>query len=225
LAWRKEGALVGLPLVFVIGDSISMQYGPFLERMLDGRYRYARKTGLEPGVDQLDPPANANGGDSSMVMRYVRALLSDAAWRADVLLVNCGLHDIKVDRQTGELQVPPERYVANLREVLALLGERAGRLVWVRTTPVDDETHNEPSRGFTRHEADVAEYNRLADREARSAGAAIVDLHSLTASLGGPGELYCDHVHFVDAVRRLQAAYLAGFVDALGAGGQIASVL
>jgi hypothetical protein len=40
----------------------------------------------------------------------------------------------------------------------------------------------------------------------------LVDLHGFTANLGP--ELYCDHVHFVDAVRRQQAAFLAGWVHA-----------
>jgi len=32
-----------LPQVFVVGDSISMHYGPYLEQFLSGKMRYARK--------------------------------------------------------------------------------------------------------------------------------------------------------------------------------------
>ncbi|HET8985854.1 MAG TPA: hypothetical protein VFN03_08860, partial [Trueperaceae bacterium] len=34
---------VALPRLFVVGDSISLHYGPYLERLVAGRYAYGRK--------------------------------------------------------------------------------------------------------------------------------------------------------------------------------------
>ncbi|MFP4434570.1 MAG: SGNH/GDSL hydrolase family protein [Planctomycetota bacterium] len=201
------------PGVFVIGDSISLQYGPHLERMLAGRFDYGRKSGQEQALKDLDIPAGANGGDSERVLAYVRALQSDGMWQPELLLLNCGLHDLKTDPATGEKQVPLERYRSNLRAILDLLAGGGVPVVWVRTTPVDDRTHSAAEKSFHRFAADVDAYNRAADEIMSSAGVAVADLHSLTASLGGPSEIFRDHVHFPAWVQRLQAAYLVGVVE------------
>ncbi len=201
------------PDVFVIGDSISLQYGPHLERMLAGRFDYARKSGEEEALRDLDIPAGANGGDSERVLAYLRALQSDATWNPSLLLLNCGLHDLKTDPATGEKQVPLERYRSNLRAILDLLQGDGVPLVWVRTTPVDDRTHRAEQKGFHRYAADVDAYNRAADEVMASADVMVADLHSLTASLGSAAEIFRDHVHYPEWVQRVQAAYLAGIVE------------
>jgi len=201
------------PSLFVIGDSISMHYGPHLERMLAGRFAYARKTGQEPEVAGAPPPVTEpNGGDSAAVLAWLEAMLAGGRFRPDVLLINCGLHDIKTDFATGAKQVPLEAYRRNLRRIVSLLAEAGLRAVWVRTTPVDDATHNSRA-GFGRYAADQRAYNAAADEVMSAAGVPLADLDGFTASLGGPAELYCDHVHFHEPIRRLQAAFLAGWLN------------
>ncbi|MFW5858144.1 MAG: SGNH/GDSL hydrolase family protein [Planctomycetota bacterium] len=207
-----------LPSCFVIGDSISIQYGPALERMLAGRFAYARKSGEEEALRDLDHPVGANGGDSSRVLEYLRALQAGGGFAPDVLLLNCGLHDIKTDPATGEKQVPLDAYTANLHACAGVLRALGIFTVWVRTTPVDDEQHNTRAE-FHRHAADVAAYNDAADRVWTEAGAPLLDLHAFTAALGGT-EIFCDHVHFTEPVRELQAACIAGYLDALAATGR-----
>jgi lysophospholipase L1-like esterase len=202
-----------LPSVFVIGDSISMEYGPFLQTMLAGRFGYARKSGEEEALRDLDTPRGANGGDSQRVLAYLRALQDRGGWRADLLVLNCGLHDIKRNPATGERQVSPEGYRDNLRAILELLGELGVPLLWVRTTPVDDETHRAEEKTFIRLADDVEVYNRLADEVMAEAGVAVADLFSLTTSLGSPEQVIRDHVHFHEWVCRVQAAYLAGAIE------------
>lgn len=200
--------------VFVIGDSISIQYGPYLQRMLAGFCDYDRKSGEEEALRNLDLPLGANGGDSGKVLAYLQAL--EAGGRTfDVLLVNCGLHDIKrrSDSDSAELQVPAERYAANLRAIAAIAGRIAKRLVWASTTPVDDEQHRRHTREFYRRNADVLRYNEAAQAIMAEHGALVLDLYRFTANVGG--ELYCDHVHFHERVRELQAAFLAGALTAL----------
>jgi hypothetical protein len=174
--------------------------------MLRGVLAYRRKESIaQPGLD-LPYPADANGGDSSMVLAYLRHRL--AGLSPDLLLLNCGLHDLRTDPQDATKQVPSERYRANLCEIAQLMSRHDVRAFWVRTTPVDDERHNSQSVGFHRFSRDVIRYNEIADAVFRQAGVPIVDLYTFTLNLGE--DLYCDHVHFTIRVRELQAAYIAG---------------
>jgi lysophospholipase L1-like esterase len=202
-----------LPLVHVVGDSISMHYGPILERMLAGVARYSRKP------PETADPDSANGRDSDAVVAYLRGPLTPAAGAVDLLVVNCGLHDIKRTAAGASPAVPPDRYRANLARIVAHARGVKARLVWIRTTPVDDETHNGRwAPGFHRYAADVAAYNGIADVMMGAAGAPLVDLHGFTVGLG-PG-VYADHVHFVESVRALQAAFIAGHLSRLIADAQ-----
>ncbi|MCC7409326.1 MAG: SGNH/GDSL hydrolase family protein [Phycisphaeraceae bacterium] len=194
------------PLLFVIGDSISVHYGPYLARMLESSFRYNRKGGLETDKFDLNDQA-INGGDSRRVVEYLERL-ADRQFHADWLLLNCGLHDVKRDPATMALQVPAEQYQENLRRAVALGRRVAERVIWVRTTPVDDAIHRAKKSSFVRQQSDVAAFNAAADAIAMEHRLAIIDLHGFTAGLEGP--LYEDHVHFVEPVRRLQAAFIAG---------------
>jgi lysophospholipase L1-like esterase len=195
------------PEVFVIGDSISIQYGPYLEAALGDDFRYARKSGEEEALKDLDHPQGANGGDSSMVLDYVKTMMNDEKFQPDLLLLNCGLHDIKSDSETGEKQVPLDQYRENILNIIGLLAQRDIRFAWIRTTPVDDEQHNSRSGGFHRHADDLREYNAAADAIMASVGAPVIDLHGFTETLGE--NLFCDHVHFNDSVRKSQGEYIA----------------
>jgi hypothetical protein len=59
--------------IYVLGDSISMQYGPSLEAYLEGVISYSRKEGEEEALLNLDNPRGANGGDSGMVLTFLKA--------------------------------------------------------------------------------------------------------------------------------------------------------
>jgi hypothetical protein len=59
--------------VFVIGDSISIHYGPFLKKMVNEKYNYDRKGNMEDALKNLDKAIGANGGDSSMVLEYLNS--------------------------------------------------------------------------------------------------------------------------------------------------------
>jgi len=199
--------------VFVVGDSISIHYGPFLEQMLHGRLAYARKgsedAALAEAMRNLDLPDGANGGDSSRVMSYLQMRCADENFQPDLLVLNCGLHDLKRALPTKDLQIDLTIYARNLRAIITLLRDRHIALAWVRTTPAVDAIHNSKSRDFHRFAADVADYNRTADGIMIESGAQMIDLHRFTDTLGGD-ERFCDHIHFTEAIRRLQAAYIAG---------------
>jgi lysophospholipase L1-like esterase len=198
--------------VYVIGDSISIQYGPYLQGYLKGIMGYARKEGEEEALLNLDCPQGANGGDSSMVLSFLKGKVRSGGIDSDLLLVNCGLHDMKTDPSTGTRQVPLRQYEHNLRSILETVAAMRPRFIWLRTTPCDETVHNRAGMTFHRFSADCAEYNRAADHIMRDAGVPSIDLHTFTLNLGA--DLYCDHVHFHAHVREKQAAFIAGWLMA-----------
>jgi len=199
--------------IYIIGDSISIHYGPYLEQFLRGTIEYSRKEGEEEALLDLDHPQGANGGDSSMVLSFLKASVQDGRIGADLMLINCGLHDIKTDPVSGAKQVPLEQYEKNLRGIIEVVTGTGIHMVWIRTTPCDEAVHNPPGgNGVLRFKADCAAYNAAADRIMKDAGVPCIDLHGFTANLGP--DLYCDHVHFVEPVREKQAAFIAGWLDA-----------
>jgi lysophospholipase L1-like esterase len=197
--------------VCVVGDSISIQYGPHLRDLLQGAMTYSRKEGEEEARLNLDNPQGANGGDSSRVLSFLRARAAAGGIPADILLLNCGLHDIKTDPATGRKQVPLADYERNLRAILELRPRLVPAMAWIRTTPADERVHNaRPNMTFHRFAADVDAYNAAADAVMAAAGVPVIDLFSFTRNLGP--DLFCDHVHFTEPVRRLQATFLAGWL-------------
>ena len=195
--------------LYVVGDSISIHYGPFLEKQLAGVMGYARKEGAK---DDLDNPNGANGGDSSMVLDYLRDKAASGGIDADLLLVNCGLHDIKTHPETGVVQVSIEDYAKNLRAIIELAATMSLQLIWIRTTPLDEKIHNANGVGFQRYNTDHEAYDRVASEIMAGANIPVIDLHAFTANLGP--DLYIDHVHFPEPIREKQAAYIAGWLDA-----------
>lgn len=201
--------------LFVIGDSISIQYGPYLQRYLGSSFLYDRKrdTGTESARRNLDNPEGANGGDSKMVLQYLQARrASSLPIRADILLFNCGLHDIKTDPTTGKKQVDPLSYAANLRGIIGEIASVCSQPVWLRTTPVIDEIHNTRSTSILRHAQDVSQYNGIADSIMNEAGIPTIDLHAFSEKL--IPEYFCDHVHYTENARALQGAFIAGVLTA-----------
>ena len=202
------------PRVFVVGDSISIDYGPAFERLVAPRFGYDRKRDDATGTStNLDDPKGANGGDSRMVLEYLRRRRVQNPIAADILLLNCGLHDLRTDPLTGERRVPLDEYAANLRAILAETAPTGLRVVWVRISPVIDRVHNARCQKFHRFAADVDRYNRAADEVMAAAGVPTLDLHAFSLPLVPAA--FVDHVHFDEAAREKQAAFLAAGLSAL----------
>ena len=109
------------PRLFLLGDSIMIQYTPMLSTLLsltwvvDGKKDSA---GAPPASHDLNVPTGSNGGDSAMVLAYLQARHKRSPIQADVLLLNCGLHDIKTDPATGRRQVDLPQYRKNLEKIM-----------------------------------------------------------------------------------------------------------
>lgn len=203
--------------VFLIGDSISIQYGSSFETYLSPDITYARKSGLNDALKDLDVPQGANGGDSAMVLEYLAHNdRHGEIGNGDLLVINCGLHDVKTGPQSGIRQVEPADYRSNLERIVELSRGLCRQLVWVSTTPCIDAIHNTRSTAFHRYRKDVVRYNEISDSVMTANDVPIIDLFGLTESLEHElGEsVYKDHVHFIPEVCRTQAAYLAGWIRA-----------
>lgn len=197
--------------IFLIGDSISVQYWPYLKEYMTPWADMERKKDDGNAEKNLDVPTGANGGDSRMVLEYLRARFKDTSFRPDYLLINCGLHDIKHNPQTGVIQVEADEYRKNLNAIFTLLNEKNVRPVWIRTTWVVDSVHNSKSSTIRRYAVDVKKYNDIADEVVRQYHIPSIDLHEFSKRQGI--EHIIDHVHYDHPTRALQAAYIAGFVQ------------
>lgn len=203
-----------IPWLYVLGDSISIHYGPYLEGYLKGKFRYTRLSDVETAVLNLDVGMGGNAGDSNRVVQLLSMRREEPEFQPDVLLFNCGLHDIKREVARGKpLQVEPDKYRSNLVKAVEIIREIGSQPVWVRITPVADAIHNNREIAFRRHDADVDVYNALADEVMNSLKVPAVDLHHFTRQLGPDETLFCDHVHFTETIREKQAAFIAGWLN------------
>lgn len=190
---------------FIIGDSISIHYGPYLQSLISDSFYYDRKrdNGEEKAENNLDDPQGANGGNSRMVREYLNNLISTKRLTADVLILNCGLHDIKTNAKTGEKDIQLNEYVENLDYICALLKSAGVKFLWVNSTPVNDKIHNRGNVPFYRYDADVRIYNEEARKVMQKHGVKVIDLYGLSKSF--PVNAYMDHVHYREVYREKQA--------------------
>jgi lysophospholipase L1-like esterase len=165
--------------VILIGDSIRIGYEKGVAERLAGQA-------------EVHGPA-ANGGNSRKVLENL------AEWAlakpADVIHLNCGLHDLR--REFGAPNaVPLEEYAANVARILGRLkAESKAAILWATTTPVNETWHH-AQKGFDRFEADVDAYNLAAVRAAQKAGVPVNDLYTAVQQAGRDRLLKTDGVHF-----------------------------
>lgn len=206
--------------IFVIGDSISMHYGPYLQTYLKGKVGYARKEPLEGEVEKkgdIWKPVGANGGDSARVLSYL-SMLKNQNKKFDILLINCGLHDIKFNIDTGTHQVEIAEYKENLPKIIEAAKSMSNGFIWVTTTDVVEDLHNQnpdKPRNFKRYSKDILLYNAAASEILGASSVPCIDLNGFTKSLNDDyADLSADGVHFKEEVKMLQAAYIAGYINA-----------
>ena len=152
-----------MPQVLILGDSIALQYTPYVEQaamnFILQSYGDHRRA-----LENLDFPRGPNSGDSFRVLQIIEQLKQANRLTADLVLLNCGLHDIKHETPDGPTQVTIIQYEKNLEAIIALLRQSNCRVAWVETTPINDEVHNMLNgiKGFHRFNADVLRFNEIA---------------------------------------------------------------
>lgn len=195
--------------IFVIGDSISLYYHKYLKELFKNVAEYSRKGSEEDIKIALEAPNNpfgANGGDSRRVKAYMEKMKKENI-HVDILLVNCGLHDIRTDRVTGKIQVPEEEYAKNLEDIIKLEKEIAKEFIWISSTHVDDNLHQQRKEGCYRYNKDVIRYNEIANDIMKKNDIRIIDLYKFTYNLKNDN-MYRDHVHYTDEISKKQAEFI-----------------
>lgn len=173
-----------LPKVVLLGDSIRMGYAPLVAKRLEGR--------------AVVVSHSANGGDSANLLKNLPAWV--AAEKPDLVCFNCGLHDLKLAKNTGKYQVDIPTYETNLKRILEFLRkETTATFLFASTTPILDERHARRRANFDRHEADVARYNATAIQVMHQAGVSVVDLHWIVEQGGADKLLGADGTHYTPA--------------------------
>jgi len=185
--------------VVLIGDSIRMGYQEKVRELLAGR------------AEVWAP--EENGGNSENVLAHLEEWV--LAQDADVLHINCGLHDIKKEFGSDAPAVTSERYADNVRAILSRAKEETDAVVaWATSTPVNQEWHH-ANKQFDRFEEDIVACNRIATDIAAELGAAIDDLYAAVDEAGRDGLLLADGVHFKPEGYALLGRRVADFVDGL----------
>ena len=182
------------PLLYTIGDSISIGWLPHLTRRIveqASRLNSAQYTvAHSPGT-----------GHSARLRESAEAWL--VGLRPSVVVFNCGLHDLgRTAESDWERAVEPDAYRQNLlgvAEVLKALRPRA-RLIWLHTTPID-EGRMHASGGYTnyrRKAEDVDMYNAIAQWVMEECEIEVVDVNAAVRERGTQQLLGPDGVHFTD---------------------------
>ncbi|MDR0220218.1 MAG: SGNH/GDSL hydrolase family protein [Lachnospiraceae bacterium] len=219
----------------LLGDSISLHYRPYLFQIPSNAVSFAPNRAelaqLYPptcartlrqaakfclnlvgrGGRSLDTPRDLNCGNSANLLKKLETCRAYNMFDADLILLNCGLRDLKLDKSTNTHNVELEDYRNNLQQIINLTAQ--WHLIWLTTTPVIDGRHQR--KGFDRREADHAAYNAAAKEIMSATGVYILDLCAFTQNLSRQqnGAIYCDHVHFDVATRKKQAAFIAAGLD------------
>lgn len=181
-----------LPRVLLIGDSISMGYTLEVRDLLKGKANVHR--------------IPTNGGPTINGLANLKTWLGDGKW--DVIHFNWGLHDLKYMPE-GHLQVEPEAYEKNLRELVGQMKAVApgAKLIWCSTTPIP-EGLTDPKRVVS----DVVKYNALAKKVMDEAGVEIDDLYSFV--LPRMAELQIPvNVHFHESGSAVMATKVAEEIE------------
>jgi len=182
-----------LPLVMLVGDSISMGYEAGVRERLAGKFR---AEGLPD-----------NGGTSANVLAHLDEWVIKK--QPDIVHFNAGLHDIAVDEGKTTNRVLIGEYEANLRKVVRRLKtETKARLIWATTTPVIDQWHMKVKK-FGRALADVVRYNAVALRVMKENGVEIDDLFAAVQQDGRENCLMPDGVHMQDSASKMLAEAVA----------------
>ncbi|QDU94266.1 SGNH/GDSL hydrolase family protein [Lignipirellula cremea] len=187
------------PSVVIIGDSIRLSYADEVTAALRGK---ARIVSPRP-----------NGGDSKNVLANIKNWAIDE--QPNVVHFNCGIHDTKKFTATGEFQVSPEQYEANLRAIVARLRDETNAVVlFATTTPIVDEwaAKARVGRDYALLEASVEQYNAIAERVMKELKVPVNDLHALTVK-DAPKLINSDGVHMNAEGQKLIGQAVADFIE------------
>ena len=168
--WIANATNSKLPRVLLIGDSITMNYGPEVEKRLNNKASVAR---LGSSAFISDP----------MLLAEITLVLD--SMKFDLIHFNNGMHG---------WQHSEEEYRQAFPEFLATIQKHApgAKLIWATTTPLKVSTPVKPGEGHPSDER-IAARNAIALEFLKPLNIPVDDLNTLMA---GHPEWHSDNVHF-----------------------------
>ena len=207
--YNRSDVMLQKKEVFVLGQSVSLQWGEYFQKYLGKGYAYRHKTGQEAPLRHCVAIQSENGGDSRAVLQYLDLMKADL--HPDMLLVGAGLHDIRRNRSNGTIQVSLSEYRENLERIIERGRECSMHLVWMTTTSFDESAHNDRAEGHLRFLEDNIAYHDAAVSVMNRSHIPFVDIRAFTEGILCENK-YDDHVHFSKHVRKKQAEFVAQWV-------------
>lgn len=190
-----------LPKVVLLGDSIRLSYLATVKEELEGK--------------ALVVSPQANGGDTERTLKNLEAWAINQ--RPAVIHFNCGIHDTKKFAATGNYQVQPEQYEANLRKIVALLKEKTdAKLIFATSTPILDDRAAEVRQGkdYALLNDSIEKYNLIAKSVMTELQVPVNDLNQVLKDAPVPLEalIVADGVHMAPDAQKLLGKRVAEFV-------------
>jgi hypothetical protein len=173
-----------LPNVLLLGDSISRNYFPEVEKDLTG-------------IANLYLMASSTSVGDPRLERQIAEFAATERVRFRVVHFNNGMHGWAYTEAQYQAEFPP--FLRAVRSV----AEKGGALIWASTTPVRSDT----ATGATNPR--VQERNRIAAEFVKKAGIPVDDQFSLMEK---HQDLYQDSIHFNSAGANIQGAQVAATI-------------
>jgi lysophospholipase L1-like esterase/dienelactone hydrolase len=172
---------VPLPKILLVGSSIRQGYTPVVTKRLEG---WATVISVKEFA-----------GNSKHFLKHLDELVIRE--KPAVVHIHCGMHDIRVDKQTHKHQVELPEYIDNLRKIISRIrSETKAAIVFANITPVLDARHAARKSDADRFEADVQKYNAAATALMQELGVPVHDLH-WAVEQGDPEKLLGpDGIHY-----------------------------
>ena len=188
--WISHADETNLPRVLLIGDSISRDYYPGVEKRLAGRAYVAR---LSTSAFVSDPA----------LLQEIKMVLCE--YQFDVIHFNNGMHGWQHSEMEYQKAFP--RFLKTIQEYAP-----HAKLIWATTTPLKVSPKLPPDNQTQATDERIAARNAIALALVQVHGIPVDDLNALAR---GHPEYHSDNVHFDSQGIELEAAQVAGQIGPL----------
>jgi lysophospholipase L1-like esterase len=188
--WISHANETNLPRVLLIGDSITRDYYPEVEKQL-GRKAYVGR--LSSSAFISDPA----------LIKQIETVLNE--YKFDVIHFNNGMHGWQHSEKEYEQEFP------KILKVIQKCAPKA-KLIWASTTPLKVSPTLPPDNQTQATDERIAARNAIALKLVQTKGIPVNDLNML---MHGHPEYHSDNVHFNGQGIHLQAAQVATHIEKL----------
>jgi len=188
--WISHADETNLPRVLLIGDSISRDYYPGVEKRLAGKAYVAR---LSTSAFISDP----------VLLQEVKMVLSE--YQFDVIHFNNGMHGWQHSETEYQRAFP--NFLKTIRQCAP-----DAKLIWATTTPLKVSPNLPPNNLTQATDERIAARNTIALKFVQAKGIPVDDLNALVQ---GHPEYHSDNVHFNAGGIELEAAQVTAQIEPL----------